>query len=257
MIKDLIENSLPMVLSPRFYVSSPGYRLQLIMVPNSTYSDNASFLGIFFRLVTGDFDSELEWPYQYRTEISILTGPEAAEKGMNASFNIIPNRDPCRLRSAFLRPSTDTDNSPNPDGCGSRRLLPIALLDPSSPTFVQNGTITIRTVIHLDDIGAPFPTANLSMKYNQLASEFVWSIPSFHDIQSASVTNGAVAVLSSDPFYTHSSGYLIQMFLTLLPTKKAFAISTALLQGDFDRFVPFFHSEMMKILVKRCANVIW
>lgn len=238
MIKDLIENSLPMVLSPRFYVSSPGYRLQLILVPNSTYSDNASYLGIFFRLVTGDFDSELEWPYQYRTEISILdASPTADPLGKNVSFNIIPNRDPCRLRSAFLRPSTDTDNTPNPDGCGSRRLLPITLLDPSSSSFVQNGTITIRTVIYLDDIGSPFPTANLSMKYNQLASEYTWSIPSFPEIQATSIGTGSVAVLSSDPFYTHSSGYLIQMFLTLLPTKKAFAISTALLQGDFDRFV--------------------
>lgn len=227
-----------MVLSPRFYVSSPGYRLQLILVPNSTYSDSTSFLGIFFRLVTGEFDSEIEWPYQYRTEISILSNPPSDsgdQLGMkNASFNIIPNRDPCRLRSAFLRPSTDTDNTPNPDGCGSRRLFPITLLD---STFVQNGTITIRTVIHLDDIGSPFATANLSMKYNQLTSEYIWSIPSFPDIQSTSVATGSVAVLSSDPFYTHSHGYLIQLFLTLLPTKKAFAISAAFLQGDFDRLV--------------------
>lgn len=240
-----------MVLSPRFYVSSPGYRLQLILVPNSTYSDSISFLGIFFRLVTGEFDSEIEWPYQYRTEISVLNNnppSDGDQLGRNASsFNIIPNRDPCRLRSAFLRPSTDTDNTPNPDGCGSRRLLPITMLD---STFVQNGTITIRTVIHLDDIGSPFPTANLSMKYNQLTSEYIWSIPSFPTIQLTSMATGSVAVLSSDPFYTHSHGYLIQLFLTLLPTKRAFAISAAFLQGDFDRFVAssLFQIQMSELI---------
>lgn len=172
---------------------------------------------------------------------------------LNATFNIVPNRDPCRLRSAFLRPSTDTDNSPNPDGCGSRRLIPLNVLlnhengknsaenvENENQLFgdqvlIINGSITIRAIIYLKDVGKPFETASLSMKYNQLSAEYVWTIPSFPGIQNASLSSGAVAVLSSDPFYTHSNGYLIQMFLTLLPSKRAFAISTAMIQGDFDR----------------------
>jgi hypothetical protein len=108
MIADLADNALPLVLSPKFYVAHPGHRLQLILIPNSTYSDNSSHLGVFFRLVTGVYDSTLNWPYQYRTEIQCGTGGPSGSNP-NVSFNVIPNRDPCRLRSAFLRPSTGTD----------------------------------------------------------------------------------------------------------------------------------------------------
>lgn len=239
MVAELADNALPLILSPKFYASHPGHRLQLILIPNSTYSDNSSHLGVFFRLVTGVYDSSLNWPYQYRTEILLhdYSAAEPAATNPNGSFNVIPNRDPCRLRSAFLRPSTDTDNNPRPDGCGSRRLIDLdsLQLSSSSSNYLNNGSITIITRIYLNEVGQSYDTANLTVRYNDLTSEYVWSIRDFARIQRESITTSAVAVLSSEPFYTHASGYLMQMFLTLLPTKNAFAISTAFLQGDFDR----------------------
>ena len=211
-----------------------------MLIPNSTFSDNTSFLGVFFRLVTGEFDSDLEWPYQYKTTAGILPVVKRNDSNLVESFvvptnswTVIPNRDPCRLRSAFLRPSTDTDNFPRPDGCGSRRLIDLKDLD----SFIdqETGSLTIVAKIDLNDRGAPYDTANFTFKHNDMISEYVWSIKNFPKIQSESVRSSSVAVLSSDPFYTHPSGYLIQVFLTLLPTKNAFAISTAFLQGDFDR----------------------
>ena len=239
MIFALIEGGLPLVLSPKFYVSQPGFRLQLMIVPNSTYTDSSSHLGVFFRLVTGIYDSDIHWPYQFRTEISVL---DQDPNGKNFSFPVIPNRDPCRLRSAFLRPSTDTDNTPRPDGCGSRRLMPLGLLKDSATgqmsTHVVNGSsIIIKCLVDLRDLGTPYDTAKLTTKYNGMVSEYIWSIHDFPRIQKQSINTEAVAVLSSEPFYSHGSGYLFQMFLTLLPSKRAFAISTALLQGDFDRWV--------------------
>ena len=239
LIQDILKASIPLVLSPKFYVSVPGHRIQLMLIPNSTFSDNFSFMGIFFRLVTGEFDSDLEWPYQYKTFAGFLPFIKDANDtdpiilSPANSWTVIPNRDPCRLRSAFLRPSTDTDNFPRPDGCGSRRLVDIKDLG----TFIDEeaGSLTIVAKIDLSDRGAPYDNANFTFKHNDLISEYVWSIKNFPKIQAESVRSSSVAVLSSDPFYTHPSGYLIQVFLTLLPTKNAFAISTAFLQGDFDR----------------------
>jgi hypothetical protein len=210
-----------------------------MLIPNSTFSDHTSFLGIFFRLVTGEFDSDLEWPYQYKTIAGVVSPANGRNNTSEStvsptnSWTVIPNRDPCRLRSAFLRPSTDTDNFPRPDGCGSRRLIDLKDLE----TFIDDttGSMTIVAKIDLNDRGTPYDTANFTLKHNKMVSEYVWSIKNFPKIQSESVRSSAVAVLSSDPFYTHTSGYLIQVFLTLLPTKNAFAISTAFLQGDFDR----------------------
>ena len=240
MMEDVMKAHIPLVLSPKFYVAVPGHRIQLMLIPNSTFSDNTSFLGIFFRLVTGEFDSDLEWPYQYKTTAGALFPLKASRNQSSESvpvssnsWTVIPNRDPCRLRSAFLRPSTDTDNFPRPDGCGSRRLIDLKDLD----SFIDEttGSMTIVAKIDLNDRGTPYDTANFTFKYNDMISEYVWSIKNFPAVHSESIKNSRIAVLSSDPFYTHPSGYLLQVFLTLLPTKNAFAISTAFLQGDFDR----------------------
>ena len=237
MIRELCAGSLPVILSPKFYTSQPGFRLQLLLVPNSTYSDGNSYLGLFVRLVTGSFDSDLNWPYQFKTELSLLdlNSSLPLDERKNVSFTITPNRDVCRLRSAFLRPSTDTDNSPRPDGCGNRRHVPLVQLFETKNVYVLNNEIVIRTVVALNDVGESYQKAKTAMKFNTLVSEYVWSIPGFTKIQSNSMENDTVAILSSDPFYTNENGYLMQMFLTLLPKKRAFAISTAFVQGDFDR----------------------
>lgn len=236
---DILKAGIPLLLSPKFYVSVPGPRIQLILIPNSTYSDDTSHLGIFFRLVTGEFDADIEWPYQYVTTAAILKadGQESPHK-----WSVIPNRDPCRLRSAFLRQSTDNDNDPRPDGCGSRRVIDLSLLTgtegdkDSKGSYVRDdGSIVIVSRVFINDTGKPYDSAFISVKYNDFISEYVWSIKGFKNIQQESYRQNAVAVLSSEPFYTHPSGYLIQMFLTLLPGKNAFAVSTAFLQGDFDR----------------------
>lgn len=219
------DHDLPLILSPKAYVSHPGFRIQLILT-RSTYSDN-SYLGVFFRLVTGVYDPVLAWPYQYRTDILV----NDFSTGFSKSHTVIPNRDACRFQSAFLRPSTDTDNSLQPDGCGSRRLISMDFLS----NYLRNGSLMITSRIYLNEVGQSYETANLTVLNNHMSSEYVWTIPNFSRIQNESITSSAVAVLSSPPYYTNAEGYLMQMFLTLLPTKMAFAISFSFSRGDYDR----------------------
>lgn len=201
--------------------------MQLMIIPNTTYSDNTSFTGIFFRIVTGDNDSTITWPFQLKTVLSIVHHNESVP------FVVTPNTDPCRLRSAFLRPSSDNDNNPHPDGCGNRRHIQ---LDTLRQTYLSNEqSLTINAMIYLNDFGSSYKQAKMGMKYNNLISNFEWIIKDFIKIQNESLTNENVVVLTSEPFYTHSSGYLMQMFMTVLPKKKAFALSIALSQGDHDR----------------------
>lgn len=242
----MVSANLPLVLSPKFYtlgegtIVAEGFHLQMILIPNSTYSDNTSHLGIFFRLVTGQYDSKLIWPYQFKTVISVV--PMEPSPGLEEiSMTILPNRDSCRLRSAFLRPSIDSDNNPRPDGCGSRRIIDLTQLglfangSVSTSPYVVNNTLHIRMKVFEGDTGESYASATLGLKFNEFISEYVWNVNEFERTQQESFLTKRVAVLSSEPFYTHSSGYLFQLFLTLLPSKHAFAISAALLQGDFDR----------------------
>ena len=250
LVSQVVSANLPLLLSPKFYTlgdgttAAEGFHLQMILIPNSTYSDNTSHLGIFFRLVTGTFDAKLVWPYQYRTVISLIPMDNEAGRADNVqevSMTILPNRDSCRLRSAFLRPSTDSDNNPRPDGCGTRRIIDLTALglysngSVTTSPFVVNNTLHIRMKVYEGDVGSSYPTANLALKFNEFISAYVWDVKDFANTQVESLQSKRVAVLSSEPFYTHSSGYLFQLFLTLLPSKHAFAISAALLQGDFDR----------------------
>lgn len=247
LVSQVVSANLPLLLSPKFYTlgegttAPEGFNLQMILIPNSTYSDNTSHLGIFFRLVTGAYDAKLVWPYQFKTVISLVPMNSENGKADEISMTILPNRDSCRLRSAFLRPSTDSDNNPRPDGCGTRRIADLTQLglypngSVTTSPFVVNNTLHIRMKVYEGDVGQAYPTANLDVKFNEFISAYIWEVKDFAKTQVQSLESKRVAVLSSEPFYTHSSGYLFQLFLTLLPSKHAFAISAALLQGDFDR----------------------
>ncbi|RWS28090.1 hypothetical protein B4U80_04807 [Leptotrombidium deliense] len=240
-INDLIEKGLQMIKSPRFYISEPGYRFQLLLTPNTTYTDNSQYFGVFFRLVTGIHDSKLKFPFQQRVNLTVYSNNQNKS---DISFVVTPNTDPCRLRSAFLRPTTEYDQSTRPDGCGNRRHIAMSALD----NYLVNNTLTVSFTV-LPDIGEPFKEATLSMKYNSFVSEYVWNINNFTATEKESRDHETISVMSSEPFYTHPKGYLMQMFVTLLPQKKAFAISTALAQGDYDRYSYYFRLLSLKFLI--------
>lgn len=212
----------------------------MMLTPNTTYSDNTQYVGVYFRIVTGKYDSRISWPYQLKTVLTLISQnqDDGNEFEKDIPFTVTPNTDPCRLRSAFLRPSTDNDYRIKPDGCGNRRHLSLESLLSSAMNryFNNNGSLLIRLTVFKQEHGQAQEKAVLSMKHNSLVSEFIWSIYNFSEIQSESIEKESVVVLSSDPFYTSPGGYLIQLFLTLLPKKKAFALSMAFTQGDYDRF---------------------
>jgi len=209
----------------------------MMLIPNTTYSDNIGYTGVFFRIITGNYDSVIEWPYKLKTVLTLISHnvSDSSQLKQNA-FSVIPNTDPCRLRSAFLRPSADNDNTPRPDGCGNRRHVSLDFLDQNRNEYLYNDTLLIKLSIYLYDFGPTHKKAEMEMKYNQLVSNFEWAVADYPRIQNESINKENIVVLTSEPFYTHTNGYLMQIFMTLLPKKKAFAVSIALAQGDHDRY---------------------
>lgn len=269
---DIVSSGQELLFSPRFYLSTDqsasGYRLQLLLVTNTTYLDNISYLGVFFRIVAGDYDASLEWPYKYRTVLSILEHDQLANATREASASetivdwpilqsewnhtVVPNIDECRLRSAFLRPNSDSDTGANTDGCGNRRHIPLNQLQRGSNRFTRDDALLVLITVHLTEVDKDaaqlqFQKATMSMRYNEMVSNFVWTVQQFTFKEREATEKGRIAILTSNPFYTHPSGYLIQLFLTILPKRNAFAISIAFVQGDHDRYLqwPFpFDFEM-------------
>ncbi|KAH9427024.1 hypothetical protein DERP_014925 [Dermatophagoides pteronyssinus] len=262
---DILSSEQELIFSPRFYLSEPGYRLQMLLITNTTYSDLISYLGVFFRIVAGDYDSEVEWPYKYRTILSVIKHEELDDWTTNAiltgnfdnnkihtkyNHTIIPNIDECRLRSAFLRPNSDIEYSSNADGCGNRRHIPLWTL--KSENYLKDDTLILLLTVYLEnDIEEKtFHKALMSMRYNELVSNYLWTIDRFSEKKNESISTGKIAILNADPFYTHPNGYLIQLFLTILPKRNAFAISIAFVQGDHDRYLqwPFPYPFEMAIV---------
>lgn len=280
---ELLCNGQELVFSPRFYLTdqvapvASGYRLQLLLVTNTTYSDMVSYLGVFFRIVAGDYDAGLEWPFKFRTELAViqhsqleawkltneeLNATSRSSSEWNSTENIfsskythtvVPNIDECRLRSAFLRPNSDVDTGANTDGCGNRRHIPLSQLE--SDRYLRDDTLLIMiTVITAPDDAQQekynFRKATMSMRYNELVSNYWWNVESFSARKNESVQSDKIVVLTSSPFYTHTNGYLLQLFLTILPKRNAFAVSIAFMQGDHDRYLqwPFPYSFEMAIV---------
>lgn len=266
----LLNQSQDLIFSPRFYLNEPGFRLQLLLITNTTYSDMVSYLGVFFRIVAGDYDSEIEWPYKYRTVLSVLkheeldnwTQKELAGKSEPLStqynYTVIPNIDECRLRSSFLRPNSDVEMSLNADGCGSRRHIPLSALE--SDQYLRDDTLIILITVHMnpDYEEKIFRDALMSMRYNELVSNYQWTIEQFSQKKNESLFEEKIVILNSEPFYTHPNGYLVQLFLTILPKRSAFAVSMAFLQGDHDRYLqwPFPYGFEMAIVDQSPGKVI-
>lgn len=150
-----------------------------------------------------------------------------------------------------MRPNSDIETGANTDGCGNRRHIPLSKLE--SDRYMQDDTLLVMVTVFLNSEPSSinyFRQATMSMRYNELVSNYVWNISDFKQKQKETVSSNQIAILTSNPFYTHSNGYLIQLFLTILPKRNAFAISTAFVQGDHDRYLqwPFPYAFEMAIV---------
>lgn len=58
-------------MSRPFYTSPRGYKLNVIMYPNGTSRGKGTHLSIYASILQGEFDDELEWPFQGNISIQI------------------------------------------------------------------------------------------------------------------------------------------------------------------------------------------
>lgn len=58
--------------SPPFYTHKYGYRLQVSAFLNGNGSGENSHLSVYIRVLPGEYDNLLEWPFSYRVTFSLL-----------------------------------------------------------------------------------------------------------------------------------------------------------------------------------------
>ena len=55
-----------------FYSSCRGYRMCLVVYPNGHKSGENTHISVYIRLVSGDFDNQLDWPFQGSVYVSLM-----------------------------------------------------------------------------------------------------------------------------------------------------------------------------------------
>lgn len=58
--------------SPPFYTHKYGYKLQVSAFLNGNGSGESSHLSVYIRVLPGEYDNLLEWPFSYRVTFSLL-----------------------------------------------------------------------------------------------------------------------------------------------------------------------------------------
>ncbi|XP_057684925.1 TNF receptor-associated factor 4-like isoform X2 [Corythoichthys intestinalis] len=94
--------------SPPFYTHRYGYKLQVSAFLNGNGSGEGSHLSVYIRVLPGEYDNLLEWPFAYKVTFSILdqSDPSLSKpQHITETFNPDPNwknfQKPCSARNSL------------------------------------------------------------------------------------------------------------------------------------------------------------
>uniref|UniRef100_A0A671MMM9 Tnf receptor-associated factor 4b n=1 Tax=Sinocyclocheilus anshuiensis TaxID=1608454 RepID=A0A671MMM9_9TELE len=126
------------LFSPAFYSHNYGYRLQMSAFPNGNGSGEGSHLSIYIRVLPGEYDGLLEWPFPYRV-----------------SFSLLDQSDPARTKPQHITETFSPDPNwknfqrPRPGALGSVRggCLDESMLGFGYPKFLSHEEMRKRNYI--------------------------------------------------------------------------------------------------------------
>ncbi|NXI33246.1 TRAF4 factor, partial [Sterrhoptilus dennistouni] len=94
--------------SPPFYTHKYGYKLQVSAFLNGNGSGESSHLSVYIRVLPGEYDNLLEWPFSYRVTFSLLdqSDPSLSKpQHITETFHPDPNwknfQKPAAIRSSL------------------------------------------------------------------------------------------------------------------------------------------------------------
>ncbi|XP_064469138.1 uncharacterized protein LOC135383719 [Ornithodoros turicata] len=209
---------------PEFYTGKPGYKVRLsLSLGRVNPNTGVPYLGVWFTLIQGKFDDALEWPFQYKFNLTVVS-QNASDGDAHVSMN--PMTAICRLRKQFQRP---TERKSDSDGCGKAYLVAHDAL----PKFISNDKLLVRLTIFLEDKGAIPKRAKSYIRGHQLVSEFLWTVEDI-DSKLVQARRQELHSLTSELFYINSESYLMILQLTFHPEDEYLGLFAILVPGEFD-----------------------
>lgn len=91
------------LISPPFYTSQFGYKLQASLFLNGNGTGENSHVSIYIKILPGDYDALLRWPFAHSVAFTLF---DQSEKACNIVESFVP--DP--TWENFQRPSKEPDS---------------------------------------------------------------------------------------------------------------------------------------------------
>lgn len=118
--------------SPPFYTHRYGYKLQVSAFLNGNGSGEGSHLSVYIRVLPGEYDNLLEWPFSYKVTFSIL---DQSDPSLSKPQHITETFNPDPNWKNFQKPSS------------SRNSLDESTLGFGYPKFISHEEIKKRNYI--------------------------------------------------------------------------------------------------------------
>jgi len=126
------------VKSTAFYTSPYGYRLRASLFPGGTGSGEGTHLSVYIRVITGDYDALLDWPF--RLPISVILYDQDAQKRQHVVESFVPSPG-CKQ---FQRPTRDTTGTDSGSGVGFGYPRFLSLEQLRSGSYIRDDTVFIK-----------------------------------------------------------------------------------------------------------------
>lgn len=94
------------LVSPPFYTSQYGYKLQASLFPNGNGAGEDSHISVYIKILPGEYDALLRWPFAHSVSFTLFDQSTCPEKACNIVESFIP--DPTWKN--FQRPSKEPDS---------------------------------------------------------------------------------------------------------------------------------------------------
>ena len=126
------------IYSPEFFSSAQGYRMRGRLFLNGVAGARDTHLSIYFILMSGEYDSLLQWPFSYRVNLTLLdqSMPEDSRSHLRRFFW------PEVSSTCFQRPRSDMN-----EAYGIENFLPLAQLQQQHTRFIPDDTMFLEIEI--------------------------------------------------------------------------------------------------------------
>jgi len=114
------EGGLELVSLP-FFTSQSGYKLQASLFINGNGGGEGTHMSVYIKILPGEFDSILKWPFKHTVSFSLLDQSEDRRRACNVVESFIPDPN----WPNFERPSREVDQL----GFGFPKFVPHELLE--------------------------------------------------------------------------------------------------------------------------------